>query len=441
MGLGLLGGALNDAIFLAECGAKLIITDLKSEQELAPSLKKLAKYKGIKYVLGEHKLEDFKRADIILQPGNVPPNSPYLLEAKKNKIPIHESESLFFECLPEGVKIIGVTGTRGKTTTTHLIYEILKSALGQKVFLGGNIKGTSALSLLNRVKAGNIVVMELDSWCLHGIGQTGKSPHISVFTNLMPDHLNYYLKDSADEAEAMQKYFMDKAQIFANQKKGDYLILDNEIKKIITERYKGKIKSEIILIADNSEIKNWKIKIKGDHNYKHILRAVAVAKILGIDLKIIKKAVENFKGVPGRLELVREFKGIKIYNDTTATTPDGTIAALQALGKINQGEPLIKKKVVLICGGADKGLDMSGLEKEIPKYCREVFLLDGTGSAKLNLEGTIKCANLKEAVMGAVKKCKRGDILLLSPAFASFGMFKNEYDRGDKFNSLINGLK
>lgn len=138
IGLGLLGGALNDAIFLAECGAELTVTDLKTEQELKTSLDKLKKYKNIKYVLGRHELEDFKKADFILQPGNVPPNSPFLLEAQKNNIPIHESESLFFANLPAGILTIGVTGTRGKSTTTELIYKILKPSFGPKVYLAGN---------------------------------------------------------------------------------------------------------------------------------------------------------------------------------------------------------------------------------------------------------------------------------------------------------------
>ncbi len=437
MGLGLMGGGLGDAKFLAECGAKLTITDLKSEYELGPSLKKLSKYKGIKYVLGRHDLADFKNADLIIQPGNVPIDSPYLFEAKRNKIPIYESESLFME-QAENITVIGVTGTRGKTTTTYLIYEILKITFNQKVHLGGNIRGTSALSLLSKIKSGDMVVMELDSWCLHGMGEIKKSPQISVFTNLMKDHLNFYLKMVADPtplklrgARAMQKYFLDKAQIYLNQNQDDYLICGEEISKQI-----GKIKSHKIVAEASDVPKNWKIKIPGEHNLKNIACAIKACEVLGVPLNIIKKGVENFAGVPGRLQLIRELRGIKIYNDTTATTPDGTIAALRAL----QGETL-KKRIVLIIGGADKGLDMMGLLKVIPKYCKKVFLLDGTGSAKLDLPKAIRCVSLKEAVNGAMKECKKGDILLLSPAFASFGMFKNEYDRGDQFDALINGLK
>lgn len=443
LGLGLLGRGLNDAKFLAECGADLTVTDLKTEVDLKPTLKKLAKFKNIKYVLGGHQFEDFKDKDFILKSAGVPLHSVYIEEARKNNIPVKMDASWFAELAPE-VKIIGVTGTRGKSTTTHLIYQILKAAEGKeikgKVYLGGNIKGLATLPYLKKIKTGDIVVMELDSWQLQGFGEAVISPNISVFTNLLSDHLNYYLKGSVDEAEATQRYFMDKAQIFVNQKEGDYLILDKEIKKVIESRYSEKIKSNIILLKDNSEIKDWKLKIKGEHNTAHILRAIEVAKILGVDIKNIKKTVENFSGVEGRQEFLREYKGIKIYNDTTATTPDATIMALRAFSDKN-------KKLVLIMGGAEKNLDMTGLIKEIPKYCKDVILLSGTGTENLKktfskqTKNFIEFNNLIDAVKEGIKKCQKGDTLVLSPAFASFGMFKNEFDRGDKFNKIVKNLK
>ena len=449
MGLGLLGGALNDAIFLAKCGAILTITDLKTGEELKASIKKLAKYNkptkgqaGIKYVLGRHDLADFKEADFILQPGNVLADSPYLIEARKNNIPIYESESLFMEQAKD-IKVIGITGTRGKTTTTYLIYEILKSAFGKKVHLGGNVKGSSTLSLLGKIKDGDIVVLELDSWCLSGFRDIKKSPQISVFTNLLPDHLNYYLKGSKNETEAVQKYFEDKAQIFANQKERDYLILDKDIEKIIDERYKNKIESQIILIKNDSEIKDWKLKIKGEHNIKHILRAIEVAKILGINTKLVKKVIENFSGVEGRLEFLREYKGIKIYNDTTATTPEALEVALKALR-----EDIKKGRLVTISGGADKKLNNKQAAEHIIKYANYAFLLTGSGTDMIKDivlekmgERACVCDSLKVAVESALAVAKKGDILVLSPGFASFGMFTNEFDRGDKFVKLIKSLK
>jgi UDP-N-acetylmuramoylalanine--D-glutamate ligase len=440
LGLGLLGRGLNDARFLAEGGADLIVTDLKTAEQLKPTLKKLAKFKNIKYVLGEHRLEDFKDRDFILKAAGIPLDSPYIIEARKNKIPIKMDASWLVELAPE-ITVIGVTGTRGKSTTTHLIYHILKQTESNillnksKVYLGGNVKGLATLPYLKKIKKGDIVVMELDSWQLQGFGEVGISPHISVFTNLLSDHLNYYLKGSKDEVEAEQKYFIDKVQIYLNQKNDDYLICGEKIASRI-----GKIKSQKIITKKGDIPKNWKVKMPGEHNLENVACAIKACEVYKIPLNIIKKGVESFTGVEGRLQFIREFKGIKIYNDTTATTPDATIMALRALGNKN-------KKIVLISGGADKNLDMSGLVKEMPKYCKEIILLSGTGTEKFkkDFEKQTKDIpvfdNLKEAVSQAVKYCKKGDILLFSPAFASFGMFKNEFDRGDKFVSLIKKLK
>jgi len=231
LGLGLLGRGLNDAKFFAECGAELTITDLKTKEQLEPTLKKLAKYKNIKYVLGEHRLEDFRNRDFVLKAAGVPLDSIYIKEAKKNNIKVEMDESLFVKCAPN-VKVIGVTGTRGKTTTTYLIYEILKLAFPKKVHLGGNIKGLATLPFLKKVKNGDIVVMELSSWQLQGWGEAKICPNISVFTNLMDDHLNYY-------KGSVEKYFNDKAKIYTNQNKLDYLICGEKISKKI-----GKVKAK-----------------------------------------------------------------------------------------------------------------------------------------------------------------------------------------------------
>jgi UDP-N-acetylmuramoylalanine--D-glutamate ligase len=315
------------------------------------------------------------------------------------------------------------------------------------VHLAGNIQGRSTLALLKFIKPGDLVVLELDSWCLHGMGDIHKSPNVSVFTNLMPDHLNFYLKNSKDEGEAMEKYFTDKAQIYLNQNKEDFLICGEKISKRIgkTKSQPSQIKNKFDgprkIIAKKVDVpKNWKLKIKGDHNLENIACAVKACEALNISAKAIKKGVENFTGVEGRLEFVKDYKGIKIYNDTTATTPDATIMALRALSDK-------KSKIVLICGGADKGLDMPGLVKEIPKYSKSVILLSGSGSLKLKQDFPKQTKemplvdNLKEAVLQGIKLCQKGDTLLFSPAFASFGMFKNEYDRGGKFMALIKALK
>lgn len=419
VGLGLLGKRLGDIAFLAECGADVTVTDLKTADELAPSIKKLGKYKNIKYSLGGHTFDDFEKKDFILKGQGVPLDSPYIAYAKKNCIPIEMDESLFMKLAPE-VMVIGITGTRGKSTTTMLIYEILKSA-GLRVHLGGNIKGTAALPLLSEVKAGDIAVFELSSWQLQGFGEAELSPHISVFTNFMPDHLNYYNND-------LKKYFLDKSYIYKFQNQKNFLVLGESMKTLV----KG-AKAKTIIAQSSIVPKTWKVKLLGAHNLQNIACAIEVARILKIKETIIKKAVESFNGAEGRLELVKEVRGVKIYNDTNATTPAATVAALESFDK----------PVILILGGMDKGIDVKELNKILDKKTKKIFLTPGSGSDKIvnkktNIE---KVESLKEAVEKAWNIAKKGDTILFSPAFASFNMFKNEYDRGEKFMELIKKLK
>ncbi len=433
MGLGLLGKRILDIAFLAECGAKVLVTDLKTKEDLAPSLKKLAKYnkstKGrtsIKYVLGEHRFEDFENVDFVLKGQGVALDSLYIKHARERGIPIEMDESLFAKLAPN-VKIIGITGTRGKSTTTVLIYEILKAA-GVRAHLGGNIKGTAALPLLKIVKDGDTAVFELSSWQLQGFGDAQISPEIAVFTNFMPDHMNYYNND-------LQKYFNDKMNIFKHQKKGATLILGPNMKGMVNGTL-SKIRN-----ADIKNIpKNWKIGLKGLHNRENIACAVEVARLLKIPEKIIKETVENFKAVSGRLELVKNINGVEIYNDTNSCTPEATSVALQALGSKN-------RNVVLIMGGSDKNLDFDNLYKDIKKYAKALVLIPGNGTDRvmLNLKNTgvpiHEAKDLKSVVVSAMKLATPGDVILFSPAFTSFGMFNNEYDRGDKFMKIVKTLK
>ena len=422
MGLGLLGRGVGDAKFLAEQGAELIVTDLKDEQALAESLAELAPYKDITYRLGGHDLADFKERDFILKAAGVPLNSPYIAEARKNGIPVKMSASWFAEIAR--IPLVGVTGTRGKSTTTHLIYEIMKAS-GMDVLLGGNVQGVSTLAFLPRVTDESIALMELDSWQCQGFGEAKLSPNISVFTTFMPDHLNYYRN--------MDAYLEDKAQIFLHQKPEDTLIAGEEVTALLKEKYGRRIVSHLITATASKFPKGWTPSIPGAHNKLNAQCAIEAARVLGIDEEIIKRAVENFTSVPGRLEFVRELRGVRIYNDTTATTPEATIAALEAL------DPEGKKNIILIAGGMDKGLDISKLPRAIEAHAKEVFYLSGTGTARL--PGVSRTYDaIAPALKGAIATAAKGDILLFSPAFTSFGMFKNEFDRGRQFTELLETL-
>jgi len=423
MGLGILGRGVGDALFLAQSGAILTVTDLKNEEELKESITLLKKFKNITFHLGGHKKEDFVGRDLILKAAGVELDSPFIKEARENNIPVEMSSALFCRLSP--AKIVGITGTRGKSTVAHLLHAVLREA-GKDVFLGGNVKGVSTLAHLPESTPEEIAVLELDSWQLQGFGEDKISPPVSVFTTFMPDHLNYYNGN-------LDAYLSDKSNIFKYQSEKDILILGSQCAELIRQKYPD-IKSKII-VSDPADISNWQIELPGEHNLYDAACAARAAQAIGVSDEIIKKAIENFKGVPGRLELVREVRGVKIYNDTTATTPDATVAALRAIGK--------DKNIILIMGGADKGLSLDKLIEEIPKYCKKVFLLSGTGSDKLKSPNLkfIETKTLNEAVKEAIRLAGKYDIVLFSPAFASFGPppggFRNEYERGEEFMKLV----
>ncbi|MFA6257555.1 MAG: UDP-N-acetylmuramoyl-L-alanine--D-glutamate ligase [Candidatus Paceibacterota bacterium] len=448
MGLGLLGRGVGDAMFLAECGAKLTITDLKTEEQLKESLNKLKKFKDIEYVLGEHRLEDFRNCDFILKAAGVSLDSIYVKEAVKNKIPIEMSASLFSKLA--GVPIIAVTGTRGKSSVTHMIAHILEF-VGKKVILGGNVRGVSNLQLLKQVKNKEVAVLELDSWQLQGFGDGKISPNISVFTTFFGDHMNYYGSATLTTGKAMKKYFSDKANIFKYQKKEDILIIGKQalffIKKWQKEN-KEKIKSKIIVPEERlSKLKNkrWKFNLPGAHNEYNAELAVEVARALSISDIKIKKSLTTFAPLSGRLEFLRNINGIKIYNDNSSTTPEATIAALQAVGNTK------KRNVVLIIGGDKKFLDMSKLLLEIPKFCSKVVLFKERGTDLIRAKvfefkkkglDVYEEEGLSNTVKRAFSVAKKGETILYSPAFSSFGKyFSNEYDRGDKFTKIVKSLK
>ncbi len=422
MGLGLLGRGVGDAKYLAECGAELIVTDLKSREELADSVAQLESFSNITFVFGEHRLEDFRDRDFILKAAGVPLDSPYIAEAKKNGIPVRMSADLFAEI--SGIVCVGITGTRGKSTVAHMLHAILKEAK-KPVLIGGNVRGVSTLALLREATLEHIAVLELDSWQLQGWGEAQMSPHIAVFTTLYPDHLNYYHDD-------LDAYLADKAHIFLYQSEEDTLILGKQCAPTIIDKYGERIESKT-LVADTLKLPDtWTLAIPGLHNRYDAALALVAARALDVPDDVSRRALAAFAGVPGRLELLREVNGVKIYNDTTATTPEATLAALAALDPAH---------TVLIAGGTDKGLDMNELLLKLGEVKR-VILLAGTGTSRVLefLPNASVFDDLEKAVREAFAATEPGDTLLFSPAFTSFGMFKNEFDRGDQFTAIVKAL-
>ncbi|HPN96463.1 MAG TPA: UDP-N-acetylmuramoyl-L-alanine--D-glutamate ligase [Candidatus Moranbacteria bacterium] len=453
MGLGLHGGGIGTARFLSELGAQVTVTDIKSKEELAPALEKLKGCKNITYVFNQHRPEDFTAVDMVVKTPAAPWNNKYIKLALDNKIPVEVDSSLFFKLCKN--TIIGVTGTKGKTTTATLIYEILKNS-GKNVIKVG-IGQVSVLDKLKEIKKDTIAVFELSSWRLSALGRYGLSPQIAVITNVYPDHLNYY--------KTMEEYVADKKLIFKNQKNGDVCVINFDDEVIKT--WESDIKSQVIKISrqkidkgkgsyasdgmiylndgndENKIMEEKEIKIKGDHNVSNVLLAMGASQAAGIGLEDIKKAVSQFKGIAHRLEFVRELNGVKYYNDTTATTPESAISGISSFS-----EP-----VILIGGGSDKNLDMKDLAKVILEKTKGVIFLKGQGTDKIiseikkNLPEEEKnkefatADSLEKAVEMAKGDAESGDIVLLSPGAASFGLFNNEFDRGDKFKEVVKALK
>jgi UDP-N-acetylmuramoylalanine--D-glutamate ligase len=396
LGLGLLGGGIGAAKFFAKKGAKVTVTDIKSETDLRESVEKLKNYK-IRFVLGKHHKDDFINADLIIKGPGIPDNSPYLQIAKSHNVPIDTDVGIFFEVCKS--PIIGITGSKGKSTTAGLIKEVLRKRF-KTVLLAGNI-GISVFDIISKTKKDFPVVLELSSWQLEGLLQHRKSPHIAVITNIFPEHLNRY-KNFQDYVEA-------KKIIYKFQKKKDFLIINRDLKKIISN-----IPSKVILFSgENSE------------------PAKIIGKLYGISQKYIDKAIKNFVGLEGRLELVREKNGVKYYNDTCATHPKATIYSLTSIRQKDN-----PNKIILIAGGQDKNLDFKELNNNLPHLADNIILLPGSASDKITAKAH-RVTDIEQAVSLTKSIAQKGDVVLLSPGAASFNLFKNEFDRGRQFKQLV----
>lgn len=431
MGLGLLGRGVGDAVFLAEAGADVIVTDLKSEEELSESVSKLKEYPNVRFTLGEHRLEDFENRDYILVAAGVPMDSEYLRHAGEAGVPLKQSAAWFVEI--SKVPIIGVTGTRGKSTVTHMIHHVLTEVTGEKILLGGNVRGLSNLQLFNEVKEDSLCVMELDSWQLQGFGWAKISPQVGVFTNFMEDHLNYYEAGGRSREEAMNLYFADKANIFKYQDEGSVFVTTPEVFEQAKHLPRVTLGQEVVLVDESVIPEDALLAMPGEHNRLNAAIAYEALKAVSLDNESIFAGLASFGGVPGRLEYLGEHNGVKIYNDNNSTIPEATIKGLQAVGNIDD------KNVILIAGGAYKNIDPTPLAEETKKYCKKIILLQGTGTDILKeMVDAEVVGSMEEAVDAGLAVGESGDVLLFSPGFASFGMFKNEYQRNDEFVRCIN---
>lgn len=444
IGLGVSNLPLLD--YLHNKNAKVTVFDKRTIDEIPKdTMDKITKY-SFEFSLGQFYLEKLKGFDLIFRSPSCLPTVPELVEAEKNGAIITSEIELVLKMTPS--KVIGVTGSDGKTTTTTLIYEILKNA-GYNCFLGGNI-GTPLFTKIEDMKPEDVVVLELSSFQLMGMEI---SPDISVITNISPNHLNIH-KDYEEYIEAKKnifKYQNDKGTLVINY--------DNEITKPFNKEAHGKViyfsskfKLEDGFIVDDNIIKESEagirkhilnvkdIKLRGVHNFENICAALAATKEL-VDTETACEAIKNFQGVEHRLELVREIDGVKWYNDSVSSSPTRTIAGLKSYDE----------EIVLIAGGYDKNLDYTPIAKPILEKVKTLILLGQTSgkiyeAVKKEAESQNKqiniymCDSLAETVAKAKKYSKPGQIVLFSPASASFDMFKNFADRGQKFKDLVNQI-
>lgn len=445
MRIGLLGRGVGDAAFLSEAGADVHVVDDAPQEQMQPSVDALKEYKNIRFTFGPYQEKHFTECDMLLVGAGAPYDLPEIVAAQKAGVEVAMSAALFVKL--SGIPVIGVTGTRGKSTVTHMIHHVLTHATeGGSVLLGGNVRGVSNLQLLKEAKEDSLAVMELDSWQLQGFGWAKISPQIAVFTNFMDDHMTYYRGDR-------KRYFNDKAQIFLHQEESGVFVTTPEVFGLAEEMTEGKsatIGQEVILVDGSTLPDDCLLSMPGKHNRLNAALALEALKATGLTEEEVLEWLPTFPGVPGRLEFLREVDGVRIFNDNNATTPEATVAALRALGTDPNAPHGQSKNIVLIVGGTDKEADPAVLGPVIEDTCKHVVLYSGTGTEKLKkvLRDPVsrqvsseEYGTLRECVEAALRAAGEGDIILFSPAFSSFGQeYRNEYDRNDQFVDLVSRL-
>lgn len=425
-GLGLNQGGLGSAKFFASQGAKVKVTDLKNARVLKPSLGELKKFPDIEYTLGEHKYEDVTWADLIIKNPSVKPGNPYIEYALKNNKEVKMDMDIFLEFIKPS-QIIGVTGTKGKSTTASLIYEVLKNA-GKKVIFAGNI-GKSVLDTVPYVNKDTLVVLEISSFQLESFDINKISPKWAVITNITPDHLNYY--------SLMEEYVDAKRIIGKYQTQDDFLFLRKNDPITSNSDFLNGLRGKVIYFSKDDLPKDFSPNLKGEHNSENIAAVFQIGEVFNIDKTLLLKTLADFKGIPFRMELIKEWHGIKIINDTAATSPESGIKALQTF-----------PGCILICGGMNKRMDYQEYAKVASQNAKKIFFLEGdsTDEIKKYLSADIIAGiyNNFDSLLKDVKKIVETDdtvlspkVILFSPAATSFNLFQNEWDRGKKFKEAV----
>lgn len=481
MGLGKLGGGVATTKWLVKHGAKVTVTDLRTKRDLASSIRALGAAAGkarpvrnlarakrarraprraisneVKFVLGKHRAEDFRRNDLIVVNPAVPRESPYLTIARKAGREITNDAKIFFDLVANPT--VAVTGTRGKTTTTNWLAHLAKG-IHRGVAAAGNTPEMPLLALIDRLKNKKTpAALELSSWQLELLGEARRAPDVAVITNFHPDHLNRY--------RGMRDYARAKANIFKRQTPAQALILNADdawTPFFLREKPRGKAyffslkplpknRDGIFISGGRAFFKESAkrtavlgprevrpLAALGNHNLQNLLAAMLTAHFLGITWREIRKRIAALPQIPFRQEFIVKRKNLTVVNDTAATSPDGTIAAL---------ERFKNKNLILIAGGTDKKLEFGGWARAVKRRVKpeRLFLLGGSATKKM-VRALRRIGYFKQSypqlfeklpsLIRAVKKKARQStpsFVLFSPGAASFEKFKNEFDRGRKFN-------
>lgn len=452
IGLGLHGGAIGTIQWLAKQGAVISVSDTKTEKQLASSVEKLKDIPDITYHFGTQDELFLDGVDMVIRNPGVPKKAPVLERARAMNIPVEMDSSLFFEQSVSN-NSIGITGSKGKTTTSATIAHVLKALNPLTVAVG--IDGVSPLGMLDTVQEKSPVVFELSSWRLEALQEKNMSPHIAVATSIYKDHLNTYA--------SFEEYIHTKKQIILNQQKDDIAILNADDETIRTwkqavqgtlywyslhplpEQEQGIwIDGETVYMNASQETISICTVSDIPHTSEHELRNKLPAILIGIlqegDSADILQALTTMPALAHRLQLVRKVNEVSYINDSTATMPDATIAALKSFGE----NPLI-----LILGGSDKALEFKALAQEISlhKNIKHLIWLPGTATDRMKQEilpvttaHSYYASSMEEAVMTASQYAEEGDTVLLSPGATSFGLFVHEFDRGDAFMRAVKNI-
>jgi UDP-N-acetylmuramoylalanine--D-glutamate ligase len=447
MGLGVLGGGVGAARYLASHGAHVTVTDMRDEAALASSVEELRGL-PITFHLGHHDRVDFTPAgaDIVVRNPGVPMESPYLAAAVESGVPVEMEMSIFFRDCP--APIIGITGTKGKTTVSALIGSML-SVWRDDYLLAGNM-GISALMELDRLHSDTPVALELSSFQIEALNDHRLAPQVAVLTNIFPDHLDRY-RDFEHYAATKRglTWSMGPSQVVVfNADDEEASRVTGETPAALMPFGIGSGRGEGAWLVEDELVARWQgqewsflrpatLALAGDHGAHNALAAVAACVAYGVPREAIGAGLHHFRGVENRLEHVATIDEVTWVNDTSATNPTAAVAAVRVLAPRS-------RTLRIIAGGADKKTDLAPFADELAANSVVVYLLDGTVTDTLEglaRERGVRISGRYDSMMAAVSaagaEAEPGDIVALSPGCASFGMFRNEFDRGTQFRAAV----